>query len=240
MDRLTCLVGLTIAAGVFAADNSALCHADILIKDLDFATLTDQEKAVLGPKLAKTIALQNGMGQRDIMSPTYQSGTVGFYSGSYMAPWSPPNRKPYTAGSATIVSSLISGCAQASMMLGVLKNPAVHDSITNTIEMSITGSGAIIGRVTVLGVSVEPEKKSAPPQAVTGSVSALPAPTSQNPGTDQTSSGTDQTSSGGWLIPSLTCLGASAVVGVGAWLLLQKKMGRGLLGGEEDEEFYGH
>lgn len=232
------LFGAALAATTLRlhVDASALCHADILVKDVDFTILTEQEKAALGPKLAKTLALQNGMGQRDIMSPTYQSGTVGFFSGSYVAPWSPATRKPYTGGSSTIVSALINGCEQADMVLGVLKNPAVHDSIANTVQMSLSNSGAITGTVTVLGVAVVPST-AAPPQAqaTVGSASSVPLATMPDPTTGQSSK---------WLVPSVACLGVSLVVGFGAWFMLRKKNTHGFLqadGSDDDEnQFSGH
>jgi len=211
-------LGITIAAyGCLpSVQAAAMCHADILVKDVNFEDLTAAEKAQLGPELAKTLAVQNGMSQSDVMSPqpNAQAGTVGFFSGSFVAPWSPANRKPYTGGSSMIVSALISGCEQADMILGVLKNPAVHQSIENSISMTLANSGAISGAVTVLGVAVVPSKTALPQvqaaPAAGASPDSVPLAAMPDPAATQ---------SNGWLVPSLVCLAVSVAVGASAHVL---------------------
>jgi len=170
------LLALGAAAGAGRAQGAGapFCHADVLVKNMDFDALTISEKSVLGPSLAKAIAFQNGISPSDVMSPTKQPGNVGFFSGSYVAPWSPPNRRPYTQGKSTIVSSLIGGCNLPEMMLGVFKTPAVHTAITETVTSTLQSSAALQGPAQVLGVAVVPDSRA--PAAATPAP-ALPAVT---------------------------------------------------------------
>mmetsp|Transcript_54704 Transcript_54704/g.123104 ORF Transcript_54704/g.123104 Transcript_54704/m.123104 type:complete len:255 (-) Transcript_54704:78-842(-) len=138
-------------------DATAFCHGDVLIKGLDFTQLTEAAKSTLGPDLAETIAFQNGISQSDVLTPAHAPGRVGFFAGSYVAPWSPPNRRPYTQGSSTIVSCVISGCNLPKGVLGAFKNPDMHKAIVDTITGTLGNSGAVQPDIQVLGVAVVPE-----------------------------------------------------------------------------------
>eukprot|EP00413_Alexandrium_margalefii_P008126 CAMPEP_0204525708 /NCGR_PEP_ID=MMETSP0661-20131031/8048_1 /ASSEMBLY_ACC=CAM_ASM_000606 /TAXON_ID=109239 /ORGANISM="Alexandrium margalefi, Strain AMGDE01CS-322" /LENGTH=118 /DNA_ID=CAMNT_0051531513 /DNA_START=9 /DNA_END=361 /DNA_ORIENTATION=- len=117
---------------------------------------------MLSPELAKTVALQTGSSAQAVLSPDGKPGNVGFFSGSYVAPWAPSNRRPYTGGASTIISAVID-CGEPRATLAMFTADPMHRAIEKTIQSTISGSSALSGAPKVLGVSVVPMSAGAAP-----------------------------------------------------------------------------
>lgn len=152
------------------------CHADMLVKNVDFGGLAAYERKMLAPELARLLALQNGLSKEAVMSPTHEPGSVGFFSGSYVAPWAPPNRRPYTQGASTIISALIAGCDEPKATLEIFRTDQMHSKVQAAIKSTIGGSAALAGDPQVLGVAVVPVNGSPPAPAASPAVQAPPVP----------------------------------------------------------------
>lgn len=130
-----------------------VCHADMMIENLDFGALSTADKAMLGPKVAETIAVENGVDTMDVMSLDVHRGTVDFFPGSQSVRWATIGwfTESKKSGQKTAMVSLVDQCDTPQMMLHIFENPKVHDAVLNTVAETLeAGSEAIVGQLKVV------------------------------------------------------------------------------------------
>jgi hypothetical protein len=148
------------------------CHADLLVKGINFAAMSPQVQQQVGQAVSQKISLETGMAQQDVMSKVL--------AGNYNAPWSPSAGRPPADA---FVASLVRECQSAEMILGVFRGPQLQAAVVEALKSSLANTNALSGAISIIGASVVPEKlvttTHAPglpiPQPGTGGGAALPA-----------------------------------------------------------------
>jgi hypothetical protein len=148
-------------AGADASDGP--CHVDILLGNLSLTQLSPEERNAVSLRLAATIAAQNGLPPRAVMSLGHHRGTVDLYEGSHLVKWATIGWFEATKvpGIKTMVASLVEYCDTPGIMVRVFDNPKVHSEIVKavTYALGVTGTlgkthRSIAGQLRVLSTNV--------------------------------------------------------------------------------------
>jgi len=146
------LLGLVLATLVVqvvpqSGQTSSSCHADLLVKGINFAALSPQVQQQAGQAVAQKIATETGMSSNDVMSKVL--------AGNYNAPWSPSAGRPPADA---FLASLVRQCKSAEMVLGVFRGPQLQAGGVEALKGALANTNAVTGAITIIGASVVPEK----------------------------------------------------------------------------------
>mmetsp|Transcript_18214 Transcript_18214/g.37240 ORF Transcript_18214/g.37240 Transcript_18214/m.37240 type:complete len:255 (-) Transcript_18214:194-958(-) len=134
-----------------------ICHADLMIANLDSAALSPMERSSLGAALAATIARMNGMSDRDVMTLGHQRSSVNIVPGEQKLTWATIGwfSASQRQGTKATIASLLDECDTPQMTLHIFENLEVHNAIVQTITGTLApDSKAIVGELKVMCTNV--------------------------------------------------------------------------------------
>lgn len=209
----------TLVAIAEAATQS--CHADLLVRGIEYVSLTPAMQTEVGRAVAQTVAEEAGLAGEDVLDK--------IFPGNYNAKWSPSAGRPEAD---VFLATLVNKCGSAEMILGVFRGPQLQAKIIATLNAHLANTGAVRQKIEIIGASVVPETA-----ATDGTISNAGQPANPElvPGSPNISSA----GSPGWMyvVMGLMVLG---VMSCATPILFNRWKTRGL--DEEDQRyrFTGH
>jgi len=120
-----------------------LCRVDIQVDNLNFDALSKAEIQRVGPDIAETIAIENGLSMSDVMSLKQIPGDVSFVRG-------PQSGSDGTIDFSTSIVAMLDQCEASIMTKAIFRNPRVQTALLRSLKHTLGDlSKAIVGKLVI-------------------------------------------------------------------------------------------